>query len=73
MKKTALALLCVVGGAAGAVYYSRIPTSDELTTKLASQQDTSVDNESSRDTFEYFLSGLGEADLNTPQKQFQLI
>jgi len=69
MKKTALALLCVVG-AAGAVYYSRIPTSDEPVTKLASQQDTSVDTESSRDTFEYFLSGLGEADLSTLKNNF---
>lgn len=69
MKKTALALFCVVV-AAGAVYYNHTSTSDEPINQVASQQDTRVDTESSRDTFEYFLSGLGEADLNTLKDNF---
>lgn len=69
MKKTALALFCVVV-AAGAVYYNHTSTSDDPIIQVASQQDTRVDTESSRDTFEYFLSGLGEADINTLKDNF---
>ncbi|MCW8329988.1 lipase chaperone [Photobacterium sp. SDRW27] len=70
MKKIALVLLCVVGTAC-AVFYYHIMTTDESDIQVASQQDTKIDNESSRDTFEYFLSGFGEADLDTLKQHFQ--
>ncbi|MGF1874587.1 lipase secretion chaperone [Photobacterium frigidiphilum] len=38
--------------------------------KTASQNDTNVDVDSNRDTFEYFLSGLGEKDIDTLKKNF---
>ncbi|WP_299012933.1 lipase secretion chaperone [uncultured Photobacterium sp.] len=70
MKKIAFVLLCIAG-TAGAVFYYHTITTDEPAIQVASQQDTKVDTESSRDTFEYFLSGLGEADLNTLKQHFQ--
>ncbi|MEJ2765019.1 lipase secretion chaperone [Photobacterium sp. MCCC 1A19761] len=60
MKKTVLAVLGVVV-TAGAVTDNRF--SDESPILAASQLDTQVDRETSRDTFEYFLSGLGEINL----------
>ncbi|MEH6534452.1 MAG: lipase secretion chaperone [Photobacterium frigidiphilum] len=38
--------------------------------KTASQNDTNIDVDSNRDTFEYFLSGLGEKDIDTLKKNF---
>lgn len=38
--------------------------------KATSQNDTNVDIDSNRDTFEYFLSGLGEKDIETLKKNF---
>ncbi|MCG7588088.1 lipase secretion chaperone [Photobacterium sp. OFAV2-7] len=70
MKKTVLAFVCIIV-TASAVYYSRIPTSDEPMIQVASQLDTKVDKDSSRDTFEYFLSGLGEANLDTLKHNFE--
>lgn len=61
MKKTVLATLGVIA-TVGTV--ASIPPSDEPPkTTAASQLDTRVDHESSRDTFEYFLSGVGEVDM----------
>ncbi|UXI03928.1 lipase secretion chaperone [Photobacterium sp. TY1-4] len=60
MKKTVLAVLGVVV-TVGAVTDNQF--SDESPILAASQLDTQVDRESSRDTFEYFLSGLGEVNL----------
>ncbi|ELR65532.1 lipase chaperone [Photobacterium marinum] len=70
MKKIALVILGLVG-AAGAVFYFHTGTTDEPTIQVASQQDTKIDSESSRDTFDYFLSGLGEADLETLKQHFE--
>ncbi|OLQ81696.1 hypothetical protein BIT28_02230 [Photobacterium proteolyticum] len=70
MKKAVLAFVCIIV-TASAVYYSRIPTSDEPMIQVASQLDTKVDKDSSRDTFEYFLSGLGEANLDTLKHNFE--
>ncbi|GAB3526638.1 lipase secretion chaperone [Photobacterium alginatilyticum] len=70
MKKTVLALVCIIV-TASAVYYSRISTSDKPMIQAASQLDTKVDTDSSRDTFEYFLSGLGEINLNTLKDNFE--
>lgn len=70
MKKTVLAFICIIV-TASAVYYSRISTSDEPMIQAASQLDTKVDTDSSRDTFEYFLSGLGEINLNTLKDNFE--
>ncbi|MGF1790788.1 lipase secretion chaperone [Photobacterium profundum] len=38
--------------------------------KTGSQNDTNVDIDSNRDTFEYFLSGLGEKDIEALKKNF---
>ncbi|MGF1868789.1 lipase secretion chaperone [Photobacterium indicum] len=38
--------------------------------KATSQNDTNIDVDSNRDTFEYFLSGLGEKDIDTLKKNF---
>lgn len=45
-----------------------IPTPSAI--KTASQNDTNIDVDSNRDTFEYFLSGLGEKDIETLKKNF---
>lgn len=69
MKKTVLAALGVIA-TVGTV--ASIPPSDEPpNTTAASQLDTRVDQESSRDTFEYFLSGLGEVDLPQVTAHFE--
>ncbi|UTV30235.1 lipase secretion chaperone [Photobacterium atrarenae] len=69
MKKTVLAALGVIA-TVGTV--ASIPPSDEPSkTTAASQLDTQVDQESSRDTFEYFLSGLGEINLPAVNDHFE--
>jgi lipase chaperone LimK len=45
-------------------------TQTPFTIKTASQNDTNIDVDSNRDTFEYFLSGLGEKDIDTLKKNF---
>ncbi|UIP29986.1 MULTISPECIES: lipase secretion chaperone [Photobacterium] len=69
MKKTVLSLIGVVAAASAVCFYD--PTiSDAPAIQVPSQQDTKVDTYSSRDTFDYFLSGLGEADLETLKAHF---
>ncbi|MCL9783020.1 lipase chaperone [Vibrio sp. S4M6] len=70
MKKTVLALIGVIS-AVGAVYIYHDIDPSNSSYKVTSQQDTKVDKSSPRDTFEYFLSGLGEADLPTIKQHFK--
>ncbi|KDM89650.1 lipase secretion chaperone [Photobacterium galatheae] len=70
MKKTVLSLICVVL-TAGAVYTYNSQTSEPTVIQVPSQQDTQVDTDSARDTFDYFLSGLGEADIDTLRENFK--
>ncbi|WP_330959963.1 lipase secretion chaperone [Photobacterium sp. 53610] len=70
MKKTVLSLICVVL-TAGAVYTYNSQTSEPTVTQVPSQQDTQIDTDSARDTFDYFLSGLGEADVDTLREHFR--
>ncbi|MBV7263215.1 lipase chaperone [Photobacterium sp. WH77] len=69
MKKTVLSLIGVVAAASAVCFYYPT-TSDTPVMQVPSQQDTKVDTYSSRDTFDYFLSGLGEADLETLKTHF---
>lgn len=69
MKKTVLSLIGVVAAASTVCFYYPT-TSDAPAIQVPSQQDTKVDTYSSRDTFDYFLSGLGEADLETLKTHF---
>lgn len=70
MKKIALTFLILIV-VAGAIFFYVRSTPDSIPLKAGSQQDTSVDTDSSRDTFEYFLSGLGETDMENLQRNFQ--
>lgn len=47
-----------------------ISTQTPSAIKVASQNDTNIDVDSNRDTFEYFLSGLGEKDIETLKENF---
>lgn len=69
MKKTVLSLIGVAAAASAVCFYYPT-TSDAPAIQVPSQQDTKVDTYSSRDTFDYFLSGLGEADLETLKTHF---
>ncbi|MEI8592779.1 lipase secretion chaperone [Photobacterium sp. Hal280] len=69
MKKTVLSLIGVAAAASAVCFYNPT-TSDAPAIQVPSQQDTKVDTYSSRDTFDYFLSGLGEADLETLKTHF---
>ncbi|MGR5126433.1 lipase secretion chaperone [Photobacterium swingsii] len=70
MKKTVLSLLCIVGVAC-AVYFNLDASSEITEVQVQSQQDTNIDKDSARETFDYFLAGLGEEDLKTLQANFQ--
>ncbi|OAN13271.1 hypothetical protein A3K86_16575 [Photobacterium jeanii] len=69
MKRVLLSILCLaaVGGAA---YQSVLPDAEFSTFQVASQADTAVDQDSARDTFDYFLSGVGEAELSQLHQHF---
>ncbi|MEZ8738631.1 lipase secretion chaperone [Photobacterium swingsii] len=69
MKKTVLSLLCIVGVAC-AVYFNLDSSSEITEVQVQSQQDTNIDKDSARETFDYFLAGLGEEDLKTLQANF---
>lgn len=69
MKKTVLSLIGVAAAASAVCFYYPT-TSDAPAIQAPSQQDTKVDTYSSRDNFDYFLSGLGEADLETLKTHF---
>ncbi|MDO6706028.1 lipase secretion chaperone [Photobacterium sp. 1_MG-2023] len=69
MKKTVLSIIGVVV-TAGAVYTDTQQTSEPPAVRVASQLDTQIDQDSTRDTFDYFLSGIGEADLDTLRTHF---
>lgn len=69
MKKTVLSLLCIVGVAC-AVYFDLESLTKITEVQVHSQQDTDIDKDSARDTFDYFLAGLGEEDLKTLKANF---
>ncbi|WP_281222041.1 lipase secretion chaperone [Photobacterium sanguinicancri] len=69
MKKTVLSLLCIVGVAC-AVYFNLESPTKITEVQVHSQQDTDIDKDSARDTFDYFLAGLGEEDLKTLKANF---
>lgn len=69
MKKTVLSLLCIVGVAC-AVYFNLDASSEITEIQVQSQRDTNIDKDSARETFDYFLAGLGEEDLMTLQANF---
>ena len=69
MKKTVLSLLCIVGVAC-AVYFNLESPTKITEVQVHSQQDTDIDKDSARDTFDYFLAGLGEEDLDTLEANF---
>ncbi|MEZ8092514.1 lipase secretion chaperone [Photobacterium swingsii] len=69
MKKTVLSLLCIVGVAC-AVYFNLDASSEITEVQVQSQRDTNIDKDSARETFDYFLAGLGEEDLMTLQANF---
>ncbi|OZS45497.1 lipase secretion chaperone [Photobacterium sanguinicancri] len=69
MKKTVLLLLCIVGVAC-AVYFNFESPTKITEVQVHSQQDTDIDKDSARDTFDYFLAGLGEEDLKTLKANF---
>ncbi|MHC6529233.1 lipase secretion chaperone [Vibrio proteolyticus] len=66
MKKSALVLsLMIALGSAGAVFLWPQPTDIQpARLQTPSQQDTEIDESSSRDLLDYALAGLGETDLN---------
>ncbi|MGR5076364.1 lipase secretion chaperone [Photobacterium swingsii] len=69
MKKTVLSLLCIVGVAC-AVYFNLDASSEITEVQVQSQRDTNIDKDSARETFDYFLAGVGEEDLMTLQANF---
>jgi lipase chaperone LimK len=69
MKKIAFTSVIIVAAVAAIFIYSgTAPEPQQL--QVPSQQDTQIDTSSSRDTFEYFLSGLGEDELAKLQEKF---
>ncbi|MGF1739883.1 lipase chaperone [Vibrio profundum] len=73
MRKAALSVLLIIGVTGAALLYRHSTSEKQSLPKLTqahSQQDTHVDTSSVRDTFEYFLTELGEADLNTIKQRF---
>ncbi len=70
MKKIALTFLILIA-VAGAIFFNVHNAPEPIPLNVDSQQDTRVDTDSSRDTFEYFLSGLGETDMEKLQHNFK--
>jgi lipase chaperone LimK len=69
MKKIAFTSVVLIAAVAAIFIYSGTdPEPQQL--QVSSQQDTQIDTSSSRDTFEYFLSGLGEDELVKLQEKF---
>lgn len=69
MKKIAITSVVLI--AAVAAIFIKTESEPEIQhLQVKSQQDTEVDTSSSRDTFEYFLSGLGEEELNNLKANF---
>ncbi|MDX1301397.1 lipase secretion chaperone [Photobacterium sp.] len=71
MKKTTLAIVGVIGLLVGVVLLSDLTNIDKPGVQVRSQGDTTVDNESPKDLFEYMLSGLGESDLPGIEANFK--
>lgn len=70
MKVAVLTLVLVTTIVSSAyIFVDRDPI--ESNVQVISQQDTNIDKESPRDTFEYFLSGVGEVKLATVKKHFE--
>ncbi|PSW06811.1 lipase secretion chaperone [Photobacterium lipolyticum] len=71
MKKTTLATVGVIGLLVGVVLLCDLSSTDKPEVQVRSQGDTTVDNESPKDLFEYMLSGLGESDLPGIEANFK--
>lgn len=70
MKAAVLTLVLVTTIVSSAyIFVNKDPVKSNV--QVISQQDTKIDKESPRDTFEYFLSGVGEAKLATVKKHFE--
>ncbi|PKF49642.1 lipase secretion chaperone [Enterovibrio nigricans] len=65
-----IALILVVGILLAVVLYLMLDDEDKPITQARSHQGTSVDTSSHRDTFEYFLSTLGERNINDVQHAY---
>jgi lipase chaperone LimK len=72
MKKIVLTLVVLIAVVAALFIYTA-NTNKQIQVKSfqsKSQQDTAIDSKFDRDTFEYFLSGLGEVELDDLQAKF---
>ncbi|SQD77067.1 lipase secretion chaperone [Moritella yayanosii] len=72
MKKIALTSIILIA-VVTAIFIDTNNTDKQIQTQSLqskSQLDTAIDSASARDTFEYFLSGLGEKELNALQAKF---
>lgn len=69
MKKIAITSVVLIAAVA-AIFLKTESEPEVQHLQVKSQQDTEVDTSSSRDTFEYFLSGMGEAELTNLKDNF---
>lgn len=69
MKKIVFTSVVLVAAVA-AIFLNTETAPEPQQLQVQSQRDTEIDTSSSRDTFEYFLSGLGEDELANLQEKF---